>query len=48
MPKVSRETAEVEDVAWLAPYVLCHRVSAGDVGPTEVVERAVQAALGRK
>jgi len=42
-----RKTAEAEDVTWLAPYVLSHRVSAEDKTPREIVETAVQSALGR-
>jgi MoxR-like ATPase len=40
-----RKTAEADDVTWLAPYVLSHRVSAEDIAPREIVESAVQAAL---
>jgi MoxR-like ATPase len=42
-----RKTAEAEDVTWLAPYVLSHRVSAEETTPHEIVEAAVQSALGR-
>ena len=42
-----RKTVEVEDVTWLAPYVLSHRVSAEETTPREIVARAVQSALGR-
>jgi MoxR-like ATPase len=41
-----RKSAEVEDVTWLAPYVLSHRVSAADTTPHEIVASAVQTALG--
>jgi MoxR-like ATPase len=40
-----RKTAEVEDVTWLAPYVLSHRVSAELAAPHEIVQAAVQSAL---
>jgi hypothetical protein len=36
---------EAEDVAWLAPYVLSHRVSAEEASPREIVAAAVQTAL---
>jgi MoxR-like ATPase len=42
-----RKSAEAEDVIMLAPYVLSHRVSAEEVSPPEIVERAMQIALGR-
>ncbi|HEY3550244.1 MAG TPA: hypothetical protein VGK69_04255, partial [Gaiellaceae bacterium] len=42
-----RTTVEAEDVTWLAPYVLSHRVSAEDATPREIVETAVRNALGR-
>ena len=42
-----RKTVEAEDVTWLAPYVLSHRVSAEETTPREIVARAVQSALGR-
>jgi MoxR-like ATPase len=42
-----RKTAEAEDVTWLAPHVLSHRVSAEDTTPREIVERAVESALRR-
>ena len=32
-----RKTVEVEDVTWLAPYVLSHRVSAEETTPREIV-----------
>jgi MoxR-like ATPase len=40
-----RTSVEVEDVTWLAPYVLSHRVSAEQTTPAEILESAVQAAL---
>jgi MoxR-like ATPase len=42
-----RKTVEAEDVTWLAPHVLSHRVSAEDTTPREIVARAVRTALGR-
>jgi MoxR-like ATPase len=42
-----RKTAEVDDVTWLAPYVLSHRVSAEETAPSEIVKRAVETAVGR-
>ena len=42
-----RKTAELEDVTWLAPYVLSHRVSAEETTPHEIVKSAVQSALDR-
>jgi MoxR-like ATPase len=42
-----RTTVEAEDVTWLAPYVLSHRVSAEETAPREIVQRAVQTALER-
>jgi MoxR-like ATPase len=40
-----RMKVEVEDVTWLAPYVLSHRMRVGDETPRKVVEQAVEAAL---
>src|SRR5262249_31478270 len=40
-----RKTVEAEDVTWLAPYVLSHRVSAEETAPGEIVARAVEQAL---
>jgi MoxR-like ATPase len=40
-----RKTVEAEDVTWLAPYVLSHRVNADETPPQEIVRSAVQAAL---
>jgi MoxR-like ATPase len=42
-----RKTVEVEDVTWLAPHVLTHRVSAAETSPAEIVKSAVQRALGQ-
>jgi MoxR-like ATPase len=41
----SRKTVEAEDVTWLAPYVLSHRVSAAETTPHEIVAAAVESAL---
>ena len=41
-----RKTVEAEDVTWLAPFVLSHRVSAEEIAPREIVDRAVQRAVG--
>jgi MoxR-like ATPase len=40
-----RKTVEIEDVTWLAPYVLSHRVSAAETEPREIVQAAVENAL---
>ncbi len=40
-----RETVLVDDVTWLAPYVLTHRVSAAETTPAEIVAAAVKTAL---
>jgi MoxR-like ATPase len=42
----TRRSVEVEDVTWLAPYVLSHRVNTGDASPHEIVSHAVEHALG--
>jgi MoxR-like ATPase len=42
-----RSSVEIEDVTWLAPFVLSHRVSAEDTPPREIVESAVRSALGQ-
>jgi MoxR-like ATPase len=42
-----RKTVEREDVTWLAPYVLSHRVSAEETTPRKIVESAVRGAVGR-
>src|ERR1700756_1479435 len=41
-----RHSVEIEDVTWLAPFVLSHRVSAEDTSPREIVTRAIERALG--
>ena len=41
-----RNSVEIEDVTWLAPFVLSHRVSAEDTVPREIVARAVERAVG--
>jgi MoxR-like ATPase len=40
-----RKTVEADDLTWLAPYVLSHRVSAADTTPQEIVSSAVARAL---
>jgi MoxR-like ATPase len=40
-----RKKVEVEDVTWLAPYVLSHRMTVADGSPQQIVEHAVQTAL---
>jgi MoxR-like ATPase len=40
-----RNAVEPDDVTWLAPYVLCHRVSADEATPQEIVASTVQQAL---
>ncbi len=43
-----RKSVEAEDVTWLAPFVLSHRVSAEEeTPPQEIVARAVERALSR-
>jgi MoxR-like ATPase len=42
-----RKTVEHDDVTWLSPYVLTHRVSAETSTPAEIVASAVKTALGR-
>jgi MoxR-like ATPase len=42
-----RQDVDVEDVTWLAPHVLTHRVSADQTSSREIVESAVRSALGR-
>jgi MoxR-like ATPase len=42
----TRRSVEVEDVTWLAPFVLSHRVSTGDASPREIIAHAVEHALG--
>ena len=41
-----RRAAELGDVAWLAPFVLRHRVSAEDRSPDQIVADAVEKVLG--
>jgi MoxR-like ATPase len=40
-----RKAVEVDDVTWLAPYVLTHRVSAEETAPAEIIASAVKTAL---
>jgi len=40
-----RTSVEAEDVTWLAPFILSHRVSAEDTAPREIVARAVDRAV---
>jgi len=42
-----RNSVEMEDVTWLAPFVLSHRVSAERTTPREIVSLAVERALGK-
>jgi len=42
-----RQDVDVEDVTWLAPHVLSHRVSAAQASSREIVESAVRSALGQ-
>jgi MoxR-like ATPase len=42
-----RKDVEVDDVTWLAFYVLGHRVSAEQATPQEIVASAVRSALAR-
>jgi MoxR-like ATPase len=42
-----RQDVDAEDVTWLAPHVLTHRVSADQTSSREIVESAVRSALGR-
>jgi Mg-chelatase subunit ChlI len=41
-----RTAVEAEDVTWLAPFILSHRVSAEDTAPRDIVARAVDKAIG--
>jgi MoxR-like ATPase len=41
-----RRSVEAEDVTWLAPWVLRHRVFAAEMTPEEVVAQAVRRAAG--
>jgi hypothetical protein len=36
---------DAEDVTWLAPYVLTHRVSAEETTPAEIVASAIETGL---
>jgi MoxR-like ATPase len=42
-----RKAIQAEDVIWLAPFVLSHRVSAEQFTPQEIVASAVQRAVSR-
>jgi MoxR-like ATPase len=42
-----RKTVEVDDVTWLAPFVLRHRVSSGEETPDSIVTAAIKHALAR-
>jgi MoxR-like ATPase len=42
-----RQRVDLEDVVWLAPWVLQHRVFAADMTPGEIVDQAVRRAIGR-
>ena len=42
-----RSAVEREDVIWLAPHVLGHRILSEDQSPSEIVAQAVEAALAR-
>jgi MoxR-like ATPase len=41
-----RKSAEIDDVVWLAPFVLRHRVSAEDRTSEQIVREAVERAIG--
>jgi MoxR-like ATPase len=41
-----RRSADLEDVVWLAPHVLRHRVSAADRSSEQIVREAVERAVG--
>ena len=41
-----RSSVEIEDVTWLAPFVLSHRVSAEGTTSREIVALAIERALG--
>jgi MoxR-like ATPase len=43
---LGRRAVEVEDVAWLAPWVLGHRIVVEDRTPEDVIQEAVDHALG--
>jgi MoxR-like ATPase len=40
-----RTSVQAEDVTWLAPFILSHRVSAEDATPHEIVSQAIEKAL---
>jgi MoxR-like ATPase len=42
-----RRVVEVEDVTWLAPYVLSHRLNTDSAAPREVVMQALERGLAR-
>jgi MoxR-like ATPase len=42
-----RKTVEIDDVRWLAPYVLTHRLNTESGSPREIVLQAVEQALAR-
>jgi MoxR-like ATPase len=41
-----RRSTDIADVVWLAPHVLRHRVSAEDSTPDQIVQEAIEKALG--
>src|SRR6476469_6386543 len=43
---LGRTTVELDDVVWLAPYVLSHRILSRDRRPEEIVRNAVETVLG--
>ena len=43
---LGRTTVELDDVVWLAPYVLSHRILSSDRRPEEIVRNAVEIVLG--
>jgi MoxR-like ATPase len=43
---LGRTTVELDDVVWLAPYVLSHRILSSDRRPEEIVRNAVETVLG--
>jgi MoxR-like ATPase len=43
---LGRGTAEMDDVIWLAPYVLSHRILSSDRRPERIVRDAVEAIVG--
>jgi MoxR-like ATPase len=40
-----RKEVQADDVTWLAPFVLTHRVSAEDTAPRDIVAQAIERAL---